>query len=163
MKVLQSVITMQSGLSSTLDDNFTIVEKSILFRGNPAAISYFEVKQYSKLEYYSLKFIFYETIANYIKQLPKCLRTTGSLRHHKYRHLFICSLRNSNKHYYSGRETDYNSSLDLAYCNIISDWPRWSLLKCYLMELDESMRDLRVSNHRKHWHSLCVQFMRVRI
>lgn len=51
---------MQSGLSSPLDDNFIIVVDQYC-SGNLAAISYFEVKQHSKLEYYSLKFIFYET------------------------------------------------------------------------------------------------------
>lgn len=51
---------MQRGLSSPLDDNFiTAVDQYCT--GNLVAISYFEVKQPSRLEYYCIKFIFYET------------------------------------------------------------------------------------------------------
>ena len=51
---------MQSGLSSPLDDNFiTAVDQYCT--GRLVIISYFEVRQHSRLEYYCVKFIFYET------------------------------------------------------------------------------------------------------
>lgn len=136
---------MQSGLSSPLDDNFiTVVDQ--FSSGESVAISYFEVKQHSRLEYYSIKFIFLWDTIIISNSYQNVWDLQDLLRYHN-RDISFMFTGNGNKHYYLGRETgSHNSSLDCLQGTVACDRQRWSLLKCHLTELNKAW-NLRASSH----------------